>query len=318
MPCRLLCGYFTTTSITDGTAFNQMRVPYWQKCGNAGLKPSLNQIKTRIEAAMKDYLVSSLGGKTDYFGRNVSLDLSKMVVKETIFDDKIDFVINVTGRVNGYALQTPAAFSVPTKLGKIYEFASNFVQDNANKRFIEHYTITTMYMSDGENGGLYTQGGLTQCGDNIYQSGAETNRGIYNSIKYTLANTGWWQPMRAITGKSKYYTIESVMGRTYPQFEIGLYMPDGFAISGSGSLSVSNDKYAAQGFIFTITQCFATYDWKYSADFHVIVSVKDVSTGNRFNFAFEAAINSMLPGTCSLATSSGGGSGGGGGGTAAG
>jgi hypothetical protein len=297
-------GGFITPDLSNSVLFNMMAVPYWEKCSDTSMKPSIIDIRNRIERAVKNYINNSLYYKTDWFGRNVSLDLSKMTVRANILDEKIDFMVNLTGTVNGYSLQGPMTFSMPTRLGRIYQFASDFVAENRAKRALEYFTITSIYFSSE----VATQGALTQCGDSIYQSGYETKTGLEHAIKYTLANTLWWTTMPAASDKSKTYSFDTVNGRRYPNLDIGFYLPDGFALSPAGSLSVSNDKYVAQAFIFTITECIAIYNWKYSVGYPVVVSVKDQLTGDRFNFAVYVYVNDMKPGVCSgSSTPTGGG-----------
>lgn len=287
-------GGFITPNINNSVVFTKVAVPYWQKCGDSSMKPTLGQITERLEGAVRGYINYSLHDKKEYFGKNVSFDLGRLSVSANILDNKVDFAVSLPTTVQGYAVQQPLAFSIPTKLGEIYEFGKRFADENAGKRMLEHFTIATIYFS----GELETQGALTRCGESIYQSGEMISRGLRNAITYTLANTLWWQPMPDESAGSKTYSIESVGGKKYPQLGVGFYLPDGFSLGPSGPLSISNNMHVARASVFDIPVCIAVYNWKYSVSYPAVVRVRDDLTGNNFNFAVLVEVDEMEPGDC--------------------
>jgi hypothetical protein len=285
-------GYFQP-DINNAVAFTTVAVSYWQRCGHTNV-PTLNEITDRMEEAIEDYMRADLSSRTEYFSRNVTFDFDSMYVKANILKNSIDYSVYLPTTIRGYDIPQPYTFSVPTKLGEIYEFAKGFAEENARNRYLDHFTIASIYFSDE----LETQGVLTQCGDGIYQSGVEISNGLQNAVDYTLANTLWWQPMPPASSGSKVYAIESLSGKTYDQFDIGLYLHDNFKLGIANPLFMTNANSAAAVSIFHTPACFALYNFRYSVDYPVIVRVRDELTGHYFNFAVHVDVNEMLPADC--------------------
>jgi hypothetical protein len=288
-------GGYLTPDLSESVIFTQVAVPYWQKCGTAMI-PEKTDIRDRLQTSVKNYILNSLLNKSDYFGKNVTFDLQGMYVQANMLDNKIDFSVYMPTTIQGHSIPQPYTFSVPTRFGEIYEFGKRFAQENAQNRFLDHFTINTIYFS----GDLETQGVLTQCGQGIYQSGPDIEKGLENVITYTLANTIWWQPMPSADDESKMYAIESVGGMTYDHLDIGFYLPDDFDLQGSFPMHMTNaDSSAAAPIIFIMPVCFAPYNWKYSVDYPVIVRVRDDLTGHHVNFVVLVDVDEMMPGDCS-------------------
>jgi len=287
-------GGYVETEPANTVSFTKVSVPYWQKCNSADMAPSLSDIEEGLEDATEHYIRNSLYQKAQYFGKNVSFGVRDLSVDANILDSKIDFKVYLPTVLSGYSIEQPYTFSVPTNFKQIYEFGKNFIQENAQKRMLEHFTISTIYFSDK----LATQGVLTECGESIYLSGPEIGEGLEQSIRYSISNIAWWEPMQKASDGSKSYSIESVMGKKYPQLDIGLYLPDSFSIESADSLSITNNDFVASAFIWTIPVCFAAYNWKYSVLYPVIVRVKDGLTGDYVNFAVMVDVDEMLPGNC--------------------
>jgi len=291
-------GGFFEPDAGNHVVFTNVAVSYWQRCGQTTV-PTLNDITGRLEENVRDYIQTGLLERGDYFSKNVSFDFDSMYVSANILKNKVDFSVYLPTTIRGYDIPQPYTFSVPTKLGEIHEFGKAFAEDNANKRYLDVFTSTTIYFSRE----LETQGILTRCGQGIYQSGNQISQGLENAITYTLANTLWWQPIPSTSDKPKVYSIESLGGKTYEQLDIGLYLPDGFELGHAAPLAMTNNKYAASILIFKIPVCFAPYNWKYSVDYPVVVRVKDDLTGHYMNFAVHVDVNDMLPAdTCSQYT----------------
>lgn len=286
-------GGYIYPDISNSVAFNNVAVPYWQRCDHTTV-PAITEIADQMEDAIEEYIFNDLAGRSEYFSRNVSFDFNSMYVRADILTNHIDYSIYLPTTIRGYDIPQPYTFSVPTKMGELHEFAKELAEENARKRYLDHFTINTIYFSDE----LETQGVLTQCGDGIYQSGVEISEGLENIIDYTLANMLWWQPMPPASSGSKVYAIESLSGKTYNQLDIGLYLPDNFELLPANPLHMTNAKSAAAVSIFHMPVCFAVYNFRYSVDYPVIVRVRDELTGHFMNFALHIDVDEMLPGDC--------------------
>jgi hypothetical protein len=287
-------GGFIEPNLNNAVAFTNVAVPYWQKCGQTAV-PTLAEITDRLEGHVKKYILDDLSDREAYFSKNVSFDFDSSYVSANILKNKIDISVYLPTTIRDYAIPQPYTFSVPTKLGEIHEFGEGFAEENAGNRYLDHFTINTIYFS----GDLETQGVLTECGEGIYQSGTEISDGLENVVTYTLTNMLWWQPMPTDNSISKVYSIESLGGNTYEQFDIGLYLPDGFELGPTRPLGVTNVRHSAAVLIFDIPVCFAPYNFRYSVNYPVVVRVKDELTGHFMNFAVQVDVNEMMPGDCS-------------------
>jgi len=280
----------------ESVVFANYGVAFWQKCSDTSMAPTLAEITARLEDAMEYNINRTLHERRGFFSKNVTLDLDSISVRANIQNNKIDFSVYIPTTIQGHSIPQPYTFSVSTKLGEMHEFATKFVQDNAQKRYFEIFTATTIYYS----GDLATNGVLTRCGQGIYQNSQYINKGLRDAIEYTLVNTFWWQPMPpADPNEKKVYAIESLNGDEYPQFDIGLYLPDGFILGPARPLHITNSEHLATISIFDIPICVAPYFWRYSVDYPVIIRLRDDLTGHHLNFAVQVDMKNMMPSDCS-------------------
>ncbi len=293
----LLAGDYDFEPGFDYTVFMQTKVPYWQKCQN-DISPTKALAKRNIESGLEFYLKKNLNDTLAVYGENITYDLENLDVKATILNDKIDFEVDLPTTVQDYEIEQPYAFSIPSKFGDIFDFAKDFASASASKRFLESFTINTIYSSNT----LKTSGVLTECGDSIYLSTDDIKNGLYGAIEYTLANILWWQEMPAAGSGFKVYAIEDLNGKKYPHLSpIRFYLPDGFKPSASAPVIVTNNEYIIDYLIFVLPACIKAYNLKYTVSYPVIIRINDQLTGHGFNFASLVFVDNMTKGECTAA-----------------
>lgn len=298
-------GYLTidileNQSYTDveGVVFLGGGVPYWQMCEN-DLSPERSQITDWFELGIKIYIENHINEIKEMFGKNVSFNLSELSVSADILNppyDRIDVSVFLPTSVQGYPMQQPYyTISVPTKFGYILDFAKDYSRESASERFMEVFTIASIYLSWN----LPTVGILTQCGETIYLTPDELAYHLQEVVIYTITHILWWQPMPVDPTATKTYSIESVNGRAYRDLDIEFFLPDGFKLESPDHILLTNNAIVFSAMSpFKIPQCISAYDQKYSVDYPVIIRVYDWLSGYSFNFASEVFVDNMDPGRC--------------------
>jgi len=298
-------GGYVVPDLNNSVVFASIAVPYWQKCDDTSMKPTLAEIAGRLENAVKNYMNYSLREKTEYFSKNVTFGFDQISVSANILDNRVDFSVNLPTTVQGHAIQQPYLFSVPTKLGEIYEFGSDYAEDAAQNRYLELFVLSSMYFSNRIHEGgevhpeLPTTDVLVKCGERIERTPDEISDTLEGIIEYTLVNTIWWEPFPTDNSQPKTYSIESLGGKKYQQLDPLFYLPDGFDIPISSGIHITNPSPLLTSRVLTTGGlCVGTYQVMYSLGFPVIVRVHDELTGHDFNFATLQNINEMMPGEC--------------------
>jgi len=273
--------------------FGGIPVVYWQQCQN-DFSPTEKDIKDRLEWGINYTLYESLNS-TLVYGKNVSYNLSELSVTVNMLENKLDVNVYLPTSVQGYNIEQPYRFSVPTKLGRIYKFAKDFVKESASKRFFETFTIANLIHSKM----LPTVGVLVGCGNNIELTKEQVEDALEDIVEYSVINTIFWEPMP----NERVYSIESVNGKQYRDLNIELKLPDNFDIE-SGPVSIINERpFIKTAFVITTVTCIRTYHVGYQFIYPLIVRVMDPLTGYPFQFGVLVYVdtnadNVMVPGTC--------------------
>jgi hypothetical protein len=309
-------GYLTTDILPNETytpvpsvLFMDEGVPYWTKCQN-NLAPSKREVEHLFELAMEKYIKDHIRGVAGSY-KNVTLDMSKLSVSVNILSDphKVEITIKLPTTVNGYNMVSqfyPYKISLDSKLGEIYDFASDLSEAQSSKRFLEIFTMASIYMSadaPDDYPKLPTGGFLTDCGETIYRTPDQISIYLREIAQYVITQTLWWQKMPVDTSKPKIYAIDpDVMTTQYRDLDIQMYLPDDFSLTTQGSVVIRNTVRAFKSGIWTASDCLGVYNMAYAVNYPVIVRVNDPLSGYSFNFAFHVFVdnagNKMLPGNC--------------------
>ncbi len=280
----------------ESVAFMNMGVPYWQICQN-DISPNLDEVKERFEISIGYYVNIHAQDIKDFFGKNLSLsNVSRVDVN--ILNNKIDVSVYMPTKFRGYPISQPYRISVPTKFKELFEFAKDTVAEinkapSQGGRFFETFTVASLYHSKY----LPTFGFLTKCGEYIRLTPQDISHGLYDIITYTMTHFLWWQQMP----DSRTYAVERVNGKQYLDLSPGLFLPQGFDVKSSGSVSIKNNKWLAYTPI-PIPRCHTAYNIEYSVAYPLVIKTKDSETGYDFNFAIYVNVDGMEPGDCDVIT----------------
>ncbi len=284
-------GYFEPDP-SNSVIFWKVLVPYWQKCESVKA-PSKEEIKRTIERGVTNYLLNS--NLTGVFGR-ASFRLDNLSVSATIIDNEVRVNIFLPTIVDGYPIQQPYQAAVPTKLGRIVDFASAFAAENKKERFFEWFTSGSIKQSET----LPTEGVFTDCNVYIYITPEQQSRIYEDIVTYAITNTFWWIPLQpARSGEPKFWAINSVNGKQYRDLDIGIYLPDGFRFDVRGPIRiVSNPYLIKEKFGIVFPRCLTPYQQMYSLSYPLVFRVKDSLSGHYFQFAIYVDMKEFEPGRC--------------------
>ncbi len=320
-------GYLDDPSITGKTwrdvanvQFMMTGVPYWQMCEN-DYSLTKEEITKNFELSVAKHIKDNIGGMSELFGKNVSFDANSISVDANILGwnkgevKRIDVSVNLPTRVDGYDMPAqfhPYKHSIDTRFGEIMRFASDYAKDNAVNRNMEIFTIYGVYFSTVEPDGfgrLPTSGVLTECGQVLHRDPEQINNHLYDLINYVITQLRWWDLMTTDHEIPKVFAIQDLNGEEYRDLDIYLRLADGFSFDTHDVIMVTNNDPLVTSSVLTPPVCVQEFNRGYDIDYPVIISVKDVETGNFFNFASHVFVESsglkMYPGSCSSITAPG-------------
>lgn len=279
------------------------KVPFWVKCGNF-TPPTLNEIENTLSSLIKSHLRESLDKVTILFGKNVSFDLDKITARVNIMDSKIDFSIDFPVKVSGELIRATYTASIPTKFGRIYKFASDFSEEIAKERHFEAFTIQAIYASELRPSGL-----LVGCNNYFIKKPEEISEDLEDIVYYVVktieANLF---NEKKINTKSPNFGIKTVNGKKYTDLKIFMNLPKNFNIISTDSIVAIPKVIQPEDVDIPVSECAIYYDYNFSVNYPVIVSVQDDvidPTGNPFNFAILVDVDKKEKGDCELQKSVG-------------
>lgn len=298
-------GGYMLLSSNDSVSFARVLVPYWQKCDDTYIPDLETDIAPRLESALEKYIRWSMNETGEIYGKDISFSLAQLSVDANILANQIDISVNLPTGVQNYSIQQPYRVTIPTKFGEIYGLARNYAEEAARNRYLELFTLNSMYFSKMiDEGGIMhpelpTIGVLTLCGESIHRTPEQLSNALENIIGYTLSHVIWWQPTITDPQQPKVYGIDDLNGRTYPQLNPLFQLPDGFGIPIQDGIALINPAPLLSSQIFTTSGlCMGVYYIQYSFTFPVVLRVHDDLTGYDFNIATLVDVGEMMPGDC--------------------
>lgn len=284
--------------------FGQGRVSYWQMCQH-GFIPLLDNVTQDIGEGLKRYLNS--WELEEFEGKDV--------LKQEINASDVEVVLSprhIIARVwmhitiDGYKLDLPLEIDMDSDFLTLYNFASDFIQDNLEGRHLETFIASIFYHSyeDTDNIGnpnfLPNLGVLTECGQTIYKTWDEVARVISGMVGYSLGHIILWQnpPQESQRTFLKYF-IPDVNGNQYPQYQVDFYP--------IGNLTQDNLQPSQNPVVITnskvlhsvVPVCRKEYDVRYSWYQPVVVKFTD-AVNYSFQFGIMPYIYQSAIGSCSV------------------
>lgn len=181
-------GYLNPDSVKN-LDYAGSKIPYWEICGRVNI-PDVERI---FEQGITDSLKDSLPAGTDIAGEEVVFDKSQISVDALLFENKVTLNVQIPTTVGGQPMPQPYAIDIPTKLGRIYEFARNFARNQAVYRMLETNLIRMMYRSNPDPSACWLPTGGAVSGYSFYKSWAELRGCMEELIIHTLSHTYDWE-----------------------------------------------------------------------------------------------------------------------------
>jgi len=139
-------GYLDTASATLGSVDHRSlgnNIAYWQKC-NAFDAPELEE---QFRTGVKQYMMANLKDSESVQGISASFQKVSLFVNADFFDDKVTVSINLPTTVAGQGLPQPYTVDIPTKAGRINEFARNFARYQQECRVFDTHLLRSVSQS---------------------------------------------------------------------------------------------------------------------------------------------------------------------------
>ncbi len=262
------------------------KVAYWQMCQNKAL-PSLADIRKNIKLGIERF-VSNLN-INDFQGKRASLSLKDLDIIIRNQDILATFTLNTN--LAGYDLDPLYEIRIPANLAEVYNFASDFVDDNVQKRHFERFLLSLMFRTDQNT--LPTSGILTKCGQAIIRTWDDVQEQIEKLRDYSFVNIVFWA---SGIEEFKYY-IPTLNGKKYDNLKINFFGDDltrSNLQSSRNPISIINSKTIS----IVAPYCIKDYEVEYSLNSPVVVKVTGTPDYS-FNFAVLPFIENNKIGKCS-------------------
>lgn len=316
-------GGFESPSASSGGTVTYLgaKIPVWQRCSSSSI-PELSTIENVIASRVEQY-ISQYGPEATSVFDQVSFDFSKLSVSAKVREDSVDITITLPTQFNQtakYDYNKPYNMSVPSALGRIYAFASDFSASQGKERYFESFLLAAIYLSpemvDEANEKtdplLPTFDVFASTGKSIFRQAGDMATYLAMDMNYSITNVMLWKSMEnpGASKNPKYFAIADLSGKRYedlnpagPQKGITFRMADNLTITvdkdfqwrceGKYVEKVECDKFSQED------ECITSYDVSYPVTYPVVVSVADEPLGSVFRFAVVAAISDkMEPGDC--------------------
>ena len=287
-------GYFNSPS--SSIDFSETKVPYWGICQNKHM-PTLEQISYNIKSELEDRLSKlDAGSLKAKYGKEIKLGQAKKDEMDVVISDQdVDFTIYLPTNIEGFDIQQPYKITVPLGLGRAYDFAANFIENNTKERHFDRFIASLLYHADSKK--LPTLDVLSNCGDFIFKTFDQLKGQAQKIFDYSLTNVVLWQkPPPDDQRKFLEYYIPEINGKTYKDLDIRFYRG---AELNSGNFKPSQNPVSeinSKQIHNLIGECLKAVIVDYSINVPIVASVK--SGSYEFDFAFMPFVDENKIGKC--------------------
>lgn len=296
-------GYLDNSSFQLGSVkFLGKDVPYWQVSGQV----KYPNTRENFINGVSDYISLQKEGMLSVMDMS-GVELGEPQVNAAFYPSKIILTVSMPTTVDGQRISVPYSVEVDTRFAEVEEFSKGFAQQEASKRPIEYFTLSSMLISPIE-GDVHTVPlfiFLTECGDYAFRSWWDVKPEMERTIKETLANT--YMPGKAPTGflmtaSAPKYSLIPVNGKRYENLDVNFHLPDEFELTPADFQFTPDPIVAVPEMIPLVGECMSDPVYvKYYLSYPAIVRVKDPLTQNVFQFAIQVYIKDNQPGTWAYA-----------------
>ena len=180
-------GYLSADEFPMGSeTLNGKPAPYWFYNGRVQVPDFKSTFLRGITAYINnniDSLRESLSDQEVTFGTPaVSVD---------VLPGQLTITVNMPTTMKGTVVPQPYQVIVPTKMAEAFEFGGAFVNFEAQNRFLEYATLSSIALSPLKNNiqtvplWIY----LTKCGESVYKSWSDVKDAAKERVEVTLAHT---------------------------------------------------------------------------------------------------------------------------------
>lgn len=288
-------GYLDVTG--NFVDFRGGKVPYWGICENKfipSLEQATNNIKIGIENKINNLDFSEIKKK---YGKEIKIDkVTRADIDVLVRERDVLVDVQMPTSLEGFQIEQPYKITVLIPLGRMHNFASDFVEDYSRERHFDRFIASLFYHAKTEK--LPTLDLLGKCGESIFITDEEAHGTVGKIVDFAARNTYLWsQPPPEESREYLDYYIPSVNNRTYPDLEVEFLR--------AGDVTSKNFQPSEPLFFVNskplhelVSECIEPVNVRYSLDIPIITSVK--SGGHEFNFATKVAIEDSQIANCDV------------------
>ncbi len=290
-------GYYTLSGLNT-IEYGMEKIPIWQ----AGDELETPNIVNEIEDGLKSYLLLTLKPKMEFYGKNVTFELSRLGITTKLLKGKLSISVYLPTKLEGYDIEQPYNTELKTELYDVIDFSKNFANDLKNTRYFESMTLKSIVLSNPDNEyWLPSHGVITGCGKRLFKTRAQMLESMKRIIRYTVSHIVWNDAPLIMEG-NPFSPLKIIGGKNYPNLDVAFVYPnewdskiDQYFSADPEPLSVT-----ATPLVPFVPVCITPYSVKYSAIYPVIIMVKDSEMNNWFWFAVIVGIEDNMPGNFTM------------------
>ena len=280
-------GYLDVSGLS--TKFEEGEVAYWGICQNK-YAPSLNDIKLNIEKGLEQALNNL--NITTYQGKPISLE-KPQDIEVIIRPDDVIVNIWMPTQIEGFQINQPYTIVVPVELGKAYDFASNFVEEESKQRHLSRFIASLIYHAKTDR--LPTLGILSRCGEVLYIDRETAEKSAEELLQHAALNIILWKEPPQERDYIEYY-IPKVNGKTY-DMDMAFYVTEELNRNtfqpSKDPIFVANSKKL----YYLLPVCVTGFDIRYNIRPSMVAQI-ETQKGYKFNFGIMPYVVDNKIGRC--------------------
>lgn len=292
-------GYLSTADFPMGsTDLNDKPVPYWLYNGQV----SVPNFRTTFLQGITDYIQNN----REYLEESLAdqdVTLGEPAVSVDVQPSRITVTVNMPTTMKGTSVPQPYQTVIPTQMPEAFEFAESFARFEAQNRFFEYATLSSMMISPLEDGKETIPIALilTGCGSYAYYDWWDIQPYMEDAVRTTAAHT--YMPGKVplnVGDKTSYpkYSLPQMNGKAYSDLDVSFFTPDEWELNQNTLQMSPNPVVSYSRPIPMSTLCFSEpLEVNYYVVYPLIGVVEDPFTGNLLRFASSVYINNNEPGS---------------------
>ncbi len=274
--------------------FSGLEIPLWTSCGSINIP----DVEYEMSRGINEYIIRNLEREAEFYGKDTSLDVSKLKTEVVLQNEKITVKIHLPATVRGFEMPPEYEIDVASNLKEILEFSEGLSYELNETHFLEMITLMSMVQSNRSNDAWTpVKGVITECGKRITVKRDHFLEATNRMISYTISHLVWNREAPRLA-ENIFFQLDSTGGKKY-NLDISFHYPEEWADELPEKFATDPEtlRIVAKPKIPLVPICYENYAVSYSFQYPVIVAVKDDIMNQYFRFAVYSSIKDNQPDT---------------------